>query len=287
VARILCLFIFLFSFRYPLSSEENAIAELSSAAVRFHLRHGFLIVVPVQIGSEANLKFILDTGTSRTIVDRRVARRLGIRRGSPDETICLHKSQKVESAVFPEVRFGPIRATNATLLIADVSSLSEFADGVDGLLGLDMFWERKISIDYDLKTLMVESASKETGDSVQRGGILCITTAAQISGKPVRLVVDTGMKGVLVFEDRIRKLLPGLPASRSMQALLGRTAPGSQTVLEKLRVGTAEIKNIDIFLLSSAPAGVPPDIDGVLGTETLKARRLTLDFSHSGVTWQH
>jgi hypothetical protein len=95
------------------------------------------------------------------------------------------------------------------------------------------------------------------------------------------------MKGVLFYEDRIRKLLPSLPMSRSMQVLVGRTAPGSQTVLEKLSVGTAEIKNIDTFLLSSAPAGVPPEIDGVLGTEILKARRLTLDFSHSGLTWQH
>jgi hypothetical protein len=216
-----------------------------------------------------------------------VARRLGIHRGSPEKTTCLHKIQKVESAVFPEVRFGPIHATNTTLLIADLSSLSEFADGVDGLLGIDMFWGSKVLIDYDLKTLLIESGSKSAAESVQKQNIMCITTNAQISGNPVRLIVDTGMQGVLFFQDRIRKISSSLPAGRSTEVLIGRRTPGRQTVLEQLNIGTAEIKNVNALLLSSAPPSLPSNIDGFLGTEILKAKRLTLDFSHIGLTWQH
>ena len=37
------------------------------------------------------------------------------------------------------MQFGRIRAIDVNLLMADVSSLSEFADEVDGPVGVDMF----------------------------------------------------------------------------------------------------------------------------------------------------
>ena len=42
----------------------------------FKISHGFLIVVEGQVGFQ-QAQMILDTGTSHTIVDRRVAQKLG------------------------------------------------------------------------------------------------------------------------------------------------------------------------------------------------------------------
>jgi len=49
-------------------------------SMRFDLREGFLIVVDGQIGSLEHLKFILDTGASRTMVSNKVASRLSVPR---------------------------------------------------------------------------------------------------------------------------------------------------------------------------------------------------------------
>src|SRR5215472_17814717 len=44
--------------------------------IPFELQNGYLIVVRGSIGKLKNLSFVVDTGSSRTIVDERIARKL-------------------------------------------------------------------------------------------------------------------------------------------------------------------------------------------------------------------
>jgi predicted aspartyl protease len=48
--------------------------------VPFELRGGFLVVFEGRIAHLQNLKFVLDTGASYSVVDRKVAQRLSLRR---------------------------------------------------------------------------------------------------------------------------------------------------------------------------------------------------------------
>jgi predicted aspartyl protease len=245
-----------------------------------------LIVVPVEIGSQSNLKFILDTGTTRTVVDKRVARKLGIH-GVPHTVIRMHDTLDVQTAIFPELQFGAIRITNIRLLIEDLSSITDFADGVDGILGLDVFWGSKISVDYDSKRVLIDSLAAGIDDSAQPKDHVCVTTMANVHGTPIRLLVDTGMPGILLYGDRVRERISTLPRSRWRVTRIGHAMFATHMAIDKINVGTQEMRNVDALVVKSAPPSFPRNVDGILGTESLKARRLIFDFSRKIMTWQH
>jgi hypothetical protein len=58
---------------------------------------------------------------------------------------------------------------------------------------------------------------------------------------------------------------------------LGDAMFASELKLDKIRVGTDEINNVDALVVSSAPGGLPRNIDAILGIECLKARHVILD----------
>ena len=96
------------------------------------------------------------------------------------------------------------------------------------------------------------------------------------------------MRGIMLFADRIGKRISSIAPPNPRFVRLGDAMSASELKLDKIRVGTEEIiKDTDTLIVSSAPAGLPGNIDGILGTECLKARRLILDFSHKNVTWEH
>ena len=286
MTRILCFLLCIVCLVHPVFADESAASRAFGNQVNFHLHHGFLIVVPVQIGSQSNLQFILDTGTTRTIVDKRVARKLGIH-GVPDTVFRMHGAVDLQTAIFPDVQFGAIRTTNIRLLIADLFSLTEFADGVDGVLGLDVFWGSKISVDYNSKRVLIDSVSAEIDDLAQPRDIVCVTTTANVHGTPIRLLVDTGMPGILLYGDRVRERVATLPRGRWQVTLIGHAMFATHLAIDRMDVGTEQIRNIDALVVSSSPPGFPRNVDGILGTDSLKARRLIFDFSHKSMTWQH
>ena len=250
----------------------------------FKISHGFLIVVEGQVGPLSKLRFILDTGTSHTIVDRGIARKLGIR-GLPSRLLTMRQTFETESAIFSDVRFGPIHATNIPLVIANLSSFSEYTGWVDGILGLDLLWGSKISIDFASKKLLVVSGPTDGTPSTRPGEIVCFMITAEMQGSPVRLLVDTGMPRILFYEDRLRKRLPQFETGNLKAVALGQVMFAHEGMVRRIKVGPAEIQHPKVLFFRSAPAGFPENIDGVLGTASLNARWLLLDFSHGNLAW--
>lgn len=106
-------------------------------SVPFELTAGFLISVKGRIGQLDGLQFILDTGATTTVVDRKIAKKLQIslRR---DRVFSFQKYFDVERAEFPEIQLGPVKAQNVSLLVADLTKTSEFSGHSDAIIGLDL-----------------------------------------------------------------------------------------------------------------------------------------------------
>jgi predicted aspartyl protease len=264
--------------------EIDAADATARAELPFNILGGFLIVVEGRIGTLSKLKFILDTGTTQTVVDKRVARKLGVH-GLPSQVLAIQKRFDVESAIFSDLQLGPIQATNIPLLVADLAALNEFAGAVDGILGLDLLLGSRISIDFNSKKLLVSSTTADRIQSLQQDGIVCVTTTVQVQKHPVRLLVDTGMRDILFYEDRLGKRVPHFETGNVKLIKLGHTMFANKVMLQKIRIGTADIEHPETFLLRMAPRGFPTNIDGVLGTAVLKARWLRLDFGYGNLEW--
>jgi hypothetical protein len=80
----------------------------SDSSITFDLVSDFEIVVQGQVGGITGLRFILDSGSSYSAIDRRVAESLGLHR-RPGRVFNFDRNLPIEWADVPEFQIGPVR----------------------------------------------------------------------------------------------------------------------------------------------------------------------------------
>ncbi|HTA57806.1 MAG TPA: retropepsin-like aspartic protease [Candidatus Baltobacteraceae bacterium] len=266
---------------FPLHAQEPGKPPVSST-IPFQLRAGFLVVVNGQIGDLEGLKFIVDTGASFTFIDRKVADRLKLPR-RPGKTTNFDREVPVEWAVVPNLRVGPVRAGAMRVMVAKLGEYSEFAEDVDGIIGLDVLGRsEKISIDYEMRTMSWEMARELDG---RRPSAAYFSIPFVVQGFPMHLILDTGFQGILLYKDRLRKGLPDLQTSgKPSEVDFGRLQT-TQVKLPGVRLAGQETI-ATVFLTDGPDSGGLPGVDGYLGISALKAKRVEFDFAARLLRWE-
>jgi predicted aspartyl protease len=260
--------------------------DLGNSAARptmpFRLVSDFLVVVKGQVGDLDGLKFILDTGASFTMIDRKVADRLRLRR-HPGKITNFDREVPIDWAEIPNLQVGPVQTGGFRVLVAKLGEYSEFAESVDGIIGLDLLGRsRKLFIDYEKQTIFWELAGDR---SSAPSSPTYFSIPLVVQGCPMRLILDTGLQGILLYKDRLRQRLPNLQTEgEAIEVGMGRL----QTTRVKLPgvrlVGPETIATV--FLTDGPDDGHLPGIDGYLGIASLKAKRVEFDFAARVLRWQ-
>jgi len=260
--------------------------DLDTSAVRrtipFQLVSNFLVVVNGRVGDLDGLKFILDTGASYTLIDQKVADRLKLRR-STGKITNFSREVPVEWAEIPNLRVGPLQTGIFRVMVAKLADYSDFAENVDGIIGLDLLGRsKKLFIDYEKHTVSWELAG-ETADQLPAPGYFTIPIVVQ--GFPVHLVIDTGLQVIVLYKDRIHKGLPDLRTE-------GEAVEGGVGRLQATRVKLPGVRLVGpetvatVFLANGPETGKLPGIDGYLGVASLQAKRVEFDFAARVLRWQ-
>jgi predicted aspartyl protease len=170
-------------------AQTNPTEATSVSELPFRLSSGYLLQVEGRIGTQSNLKFILDTGATITIIDQRIADKLKLDR-HPAESFNFDRKLKWESATLPELQFGPVHATNIAVFIGRLAQYSEFAKNADAVIGMDLLKFNNLSIDFDTHRITIHPSMQKV--SVVAGDPLlqCPILEVQVQGHPVRLIVD-------------------------------------------------------------------------------------------------
>jgi len=244
-------------------------------AIPFQLGNGFLIVIEGQIGPLTPLKFILDTGATHTMVDARIADKLSLPRHKGN-VLNFDKLIKVDWTNLPELQLGPLGARNLPVMVGDLKRFSEFAEGVDAVIGLDLLrTAESIRIDYRSRLITIQSPVDGSAKSLNSDAL---TVLVPLQGRSMRLIIDTGLQGFLLYTDRLRQHLPQLELSGTIsQAYEGRLK-GLAAIVTGVRLGPDELQS-SVLLLPRAPASFPEDVDGYIGTHVLHAQIVELDFA--------
>jgi predicted aspartyl protease len=251
----------------------------------FRLSSGFLIEVEGRIGAQTNLKFLLDTGTTMSVVDRRIADKIKLQR-RPAESLSYNKKVVWEVTTIPEVQFGQVKAQNVRMIVGRLAEYSEFAKKADAIIGMDLLNLSNFSIDYDAKKIIFHSRQREYTPASGEPLSECVILELRVQGHSVRLIVDTGFPGLLLYEERLLKRVPTLRTSgNSTRVIIGRWLQAKQVVLPDVVVG-ARNGEVSGFLVKAPPPDTIPEIDGILGLATLKARRVDFDFVAKRLTWE-
>jgi hypothetical protein len=114
----------------------------------------------------------------------------------------------------------------------------------------------------------------------------CLIVELQVQDRPVRLIVDSGLQGILFYEERLRQSVPGLRTAGSIKnATMGRRTQVKQAVLPAVVIGKRN-REVSVLFLPSPARDMLPGIDGMVGIAALQARRIHIDFSRKTLSWE-
>lgn len=245
----------------------------------FRLSHGVAIEIEGRIGRLNNLRFFLDTGTTKTVVDRRVAHQLHLSCKPGNTVINFNRRLKMEQCVLPDIGIGSFHVKDLPVYVTTLALASRLADDADALIGLDLLGASRFTLDY--------ATYKVTFDSIKRPAPppandpddpICMTAVIQVQGHPLRLILDTGIQGIVLYRNRLRNSFPHLRvAGKSEYVNIGGRLPAKRVTLTGVRIGGVET-NLVALLISEPPKNILPGIDGFLGVSELRARQVTIDF---------
>lgn len=287
VCRFLYPWLLALSFPYSTTAQQEPRVRSSttSTEIPFRLYNGFLIVVEGRIGNLNGLKFILDTGTSTSILDRRIADKLSLPR-HPNHVVNYGKTVGVDSATIPEVQFGPVQATDKNVLIADLGKFSDFARDVDAVIGVDLLQLNNITFDYNTRRVTFSPIDHVIQDARMGPTPLTFTVDMQVQGHRVCLILDSGLNGVLLYEDRIRAHVPELRVEAGVKSVtFGGRMNAKLATLPDMQLGPKAMDG-RVLLMKVPPEAKIDDIDGYIGISAFNTTRITFNFDSKTIRWE-
>lgn len=152
------------------------------------------MTVPVQIGSHGPFRFLIDTGSERTVLSRQIATGIGLPIAGNGTVVGVAGSQAVELVDVDEISLG--KRTYYTLT---APLLERHHIGADGIVGLDSLQDQRVLIDFPKDTITIGDAASLGGSrgfeivvSARRKSGQLIMTNARIDGVHTDIVIDTG-----------------------------------------------------------------------------------------------
>ncbi|PYY14989.1 MAG: hypothetical protein DMG60_18835 [Acidobacteria bacterium] len=253
--------------------------------IPFQLYNDNLIVVKGSIGSITRLNLILDTGTTHTALSKLIISRLNLR-GNTESLQTFTGATQTQSFVLPHIELGAISAEDVRVVVQDLGFLKQnFGISVAGIVGIDVLSRCNFSIDYRKGKIVFGSIppTKHTVPFVTRTPLLTVKT--MIEREEVRLLLDSGTPGLLVFRNRLKTPLAPLPSvpPALMATTAGATPAHSFRAAvalgkESLGVHTLQIADVDFARKSG--------FDGLMGFAALGFRRVSFDFQNGIFGWE-
>lgn len=255
------------------------------------------MTVPVRIGAGGPFRFIVDTGSERTVVSRELAQRLRLSAGAPVRMHSMTEVSNVETALVPALRVGRRTVSNI-----EAPTLGQQTLGADGLLGVDSLASQRVELDFRTNEMIVtRSQAPERGwdgDAIvvrarSRFGRLILVDAS-FDGERVYVILDTGAQISIGNEalrrrlERRRRLAPTEPIE--VVSVTGGRMMVDYGVARRVRIGGVEISDLPVAFADVAPFRKLDLLERpaiLLGMDALQLfERVSMDFATREVRLQ-
>jgi predicted aspartyl protease len=232
-----------------------------------------------------NLTFLLDTGTSRTLLDARITKRLHLE-GVAHTLTVFDREVEARLVVLPDLQLGAIQTVAPQVIAMDLSGVAQRSGFyADAILGMDILRRSSFSIDYHSKRIWFDSREPIGPDlSLDRKSQPYLIVFARIDGLPVRLMIDTGCETGMLFANR----LPGGLKKDYVQMSRGLTVAGesplTQIVSVRLAVGGSPAHRVIFRVVETGNNDM--GYDGIVGVRALHASRIDFNFERMTIGWK-
>lgn len=258
--------------RNPSNRSDHSIPH---GSIPVKLYRGFLVVAAGQFGGvNGRQNFILDTGTSPSILNIGVARHLGLPL-SKAKLSAVGRQSEILSTTVPEIRLGPLQALSVPVLVTDLSPVEHDINlPIAGILGMDVLGKTSFRLDYGNQLL-------EFGEIAPVGIPVDLSTRAdlpiaeiKVDGKLMHLLVDTGAERIVFFGARSAAELSPNTASDLLQGNSAASAVPVRAVSQLDFELSGQRFRQDAYFV---PDSEEPLFDGLLSVRSLGIRVLSLD----------
>ena len=246
-------------------------------------------IVTLKWGNNGPWRFLVDTGSTTTLVSAEFARANSIGKASADHPspILVRSGSgdtvSLESTTISRLELGEARLKNTPALIYDCDELSaHFGQKIDGVLGFPLFRHMLLTLDYPRSRLVLQSpngANPLPGHTVHFNNDRRVPfIPVELDGHPFIALVDSGSDGALHLN----------PAGLHPRFANGPRPGGTVATLtgdHPLEVGRlAQDLTIGGYTLAQPVVELTDELSS-LGSGLLKNFRLTFDQSRNQVTF--
>jgi predicted aspartyl protease len=265
-----------------LAGEPAARGYTDKQVVRFDLYRDYLIVGRGSAGPLKGLNFLLDTGASPTVLDRRVSQKLHLQELAASIAV-LEGSVPAGQAVVSSLQFGPMHRDNLPVLVEDLSFFQKALPvAIDAVIGLDVLGQSAFEIDYVAREIRFGPVPPLENSLPLRIKAGLPIVEAELDHVSVHLLMDTGASSLILFKP---------PTPKAMKISTVQRPPNSigeferkQVWLHGLRLGEAEFGSEPAFLVNGRSQG-DQDFDGLMSPAALRITKLALDLERGLLTF--
>lgn len=268
----------------PITGLETP-ADTVQAEMDLHAR----MTIDVAVHGLGPYRFLIDTGSQRTVVSTALAGKLGLTMGPQVRVVGIAGVHDVATAQIDSIDIGPRSFYDLTVPLLERQNM-----GADGILGTDSLQHQRVLLDFAHNTISIGDPKELGGrrdfeiivQAKRRSGRL-ILTDAMIDGVRTDVVIDTGASGTVGNRALQRTLARKSRAQDRMTGTLasvtGQELPVDLAVAGKLELGHIGVANV-LIAYADAPAFHELKLDKrpaiFLGMRELRAfKRIAIDFS--------
>jgi hypothetical protein len=197
---------------------EGPAAPSTLSVIHFRSPRGSSIVVPVYMNNNGPFDFLLDTGSTITMVDPELLRSLGLDVIEDGTVATLAGKAAIPLAVARSVSVGPVTESKVELGVRDLAGLREVDSKIRGVLGQNVLRHtdylidnRKRTIEFDfggslaavLDGERVHTTRIETPDNPNYWNTEVPVKLAESKPHELNLILDSGSASVVLFSDSL------------------------------------------------------------------------------------
>jgi hypothetical protein len=266
-------------------SDRNAKVPLAvgggESTFAFDWRAG-MIFVPVRLNGSRPLSFVLDSGSTRTIVDRALAASLGLK-ASGSGSLQGAGAGRIPIEFIPDVTIAlpGIESAGYELSTADLRPLeTSLGVKVDGIVGYELFRRFVVTLDYEAKTVTLSSPGafhpSQTAQAIpiELRDKWAFVKAELVLPGPVAVqdsfLIDSGSSDA-VDHPIVMKLQNRVPATSGVG--FGAEGQGATAQATSLRLG-----RYTVIAPTVSCCGASDATSRLIGNEVLRRFTVTFDY---------
>jgi predicted aspartyl protease len=237
-------------------------AGTSEVAVR--IDESGAVVVPVGINGNGPFAFLLDTGSTHSVISESLVERLGLQAVAKTSVLTSTGREWRRVVALNQTTIEDVRSPEKVLAsIVPSTLLEDIARDIEGIIGQDFLFAFNYTLDYRRKRLLWNDSDSAVGEGIRlplvaQGGRYLVRLTPVGTEPAVFLVPDSGASGFVAYERGGRTKLALTPAfgTTSVHSLSGGQSVRNM-LLRELRIGSLTVKNQPI-------AVVPRDADDAI-----------------------